>query len=308
MTNRIATLFIAAFAMNGCYQITAEPGDISPDPPQEQPAPATDPETPETPEPNSVSIGDAVAQPPSQAEVNVLTALMEGGAVLMSGQENAAAEIPANSGNLAATLDLAGTRTWDGNWVTGLSSSSGVEPPGIGALAGSFAYLLRNDHKVIVEVLGTPQPKAEISQLMPEALPYKVLRHRVHESTVTPKVMLWHQGEADAALGTSIEVYRDMMVSLITAWRQDYPSLEYMLVFQTAVDACGYDTTSVRKVQQSIADQAEDVILIDVDELTGTPMHKGCTYSVEGYVEQANMALMQLKQTIIENQVELSTE
>ncbi len=213
--------------------------------------------------------------------------------LLFTGQSNAAAAAYTPAAEARAQLyNQAALRTWQDGWQHGDASKSGHKPPGVGLLAGALGWLLEEEYQLPVALLGQPQPAANIAWMAPAGDNYNMLLDRVVASGSRPAVLLWHQGESDGIEHTSEQQYRQALNELIAAWRSDFVDLQYIVVFLTSVNACGYDQSQVRAAQRAVAAMHDDVLLVDADALTGTAAHlDGCHYDWMGYEAQAMLAL-----------------
>lgn len=191
-------------------------------------------------------------------------------------------------------------------WVPARAGLSGWRAAGIGAWAGRVMSVrgAAPDAPSYVDNVGWPGKSIayflpdsdEVGGLHGRKDPamrnnYRIARDTWTEAGVEPTVLAWSQGESDFAMTPS--EYEEALSSLLVAWRQDYPALERIVIIRTAEKACGADTTSVRAAQSAVVEAAgPQVVLVDVDDLTGDPSHHtGCHYTFSGYERLADRVL-----------------
>lgn len=106
---------------------------------------------------------------------------------------------------------------------------------------------------------------------------YGRLLWRAREAGLADQVraIIWHQGEADAGRA---EFYIDEFSSLREDWREDYPRLDGIYLFQVRFGCRGL--TPNREQQRQLANLFEDVTIMST---TAVPGHDGCHFFWEGY-------------------------
>jgi len=126
---------------------------------------------------------------------------------------------------------------------------------------------------------------------------YGRLLWRVQQARLTHGVraILWHQGENDQGAdgpsgGFGWETYRQNFHELAGAWKQDYPNLQQMYVFQIWPKACAMgirgSDNRLREVQRRLA---ADFSNLSVMSTVGVKPPGGCHFPAAGYAEFARM-------------------
>ncbi len=87
---------------------------------------------------------------------------------------------------------------------------------------------------------------------------YGRLYYRLDQTNLTDFVrgIFWSQGEADAIFSTSQSVYESKFAGLNSDWREDYPNLEKVMVFQTRF-SCGSSLNGAMKIKEAQRNVAE---------------------------------------------------
>lgn len=128
---------------------------------------------------------------------------------------------------------------------------------------------------------------------------YGRLLARVRAARLTHGVrgILWHQGENDQGAdgpsgGFGWETYRRLFIQLAGCWKQDYPNLRHVHVFQIWPRACamgvGDSDNRLREVQRRLA---EDFGWVHVMSTLGIDPPGGCHYPAAGYAGIARLIL-----------------
>jgi len=105
-----------------------------------------------------------------------------------------------------------------------------------------------------------------------------LFRARQAELADAARGMIWYQGESD---GTDYTGWFLSFLDLYADWREDFPGLEEIYVFQIR-NSCGFATQDVQSVQRLLPDFLPDVSVIAT---TATPGHDFCHFFYRGYFE-----------------------
>ncbi|MBN1827468.1 MAG: T9SS type A sorting domain-containing protein [Candidatus Eisenbacteria bacterium] len=99
------------------------------------------------------------------------------------------------------------------------------------------------------------------------------------------RAMLWYQGEANTS--SPAPTYAGHFAELHAAWKEDYPALERIYVFQIR-PGCGEDHQGLlREVLRRLPEAHEDVVALST---AGLPGHDGCHFDSCGYGRMAEWA------------------
>jgi len=126
---------------------------------------------------------------------------------------------------------------------------------------------------------------------------YGRLLWRVREARLTHGIrgILWHQGENDQGAdgptgGFGWETYRTYFHALAGSWKQGFPNLQHLHLFQIWPKACsmGVDGSDnrLREVQRTLP---RDFSRLSVMSTLGILPPGGCHYPAEGYAEFARL-------------------
>ena len=126
---------------------------------------------------------------------------------------------------------------------------------------------------------------------------YGRLLWRVRQAKLTHGIrgILWHQGENDQGAdgptgGFGWETYRDNFVEMAAGWKQDYPNLRHIYVFQIWPHACAMGSNGsddrLREVQRSLPTYFSK---LSVMSTLGIKPPGGCHFPPEGYAEFARL-------------------
>ena len=104
--------------------------------------------------------------------------------------------------------------------------------------------------------------------------------YRVIKSGMRNRIecLFWYQGESN----TSADDYISSFDQLRTAWKQDLPALQYIVVIQIRPGCAGPNHAKLRDEQRRLGLLYKDVI---VHAASGLPGHDGCHYNGQGYAE-----------------------
>jgi hypothetical protein len=146
---------------------------------------------------------------------------------------------------------------------------------------------------------GTRIDQHQRDQADPEnaATIYGRLLWRVRQAKLTHGIrgVFWHQGEndqgADGPTGKfGWETYRQYFVDMYSGWREDYPNIEHVYVFQIWPKACamGVDGSDnmLREVQRTLPSAIAN---LHVMSTLGIDPPGGCHYPLAGYIEFARL-------------------
>ena len=106
------------------------------------------------------------------------------------------------------------------------------------------------------------------------------------QAGLLPEIVIWLQGEADAAAGTSRQTYSQALTKLIDLSRTESSEVDRpaWIIFQATV--CGMQppgTPAVRAAQAEVIDEARNVYLgMDSDALDGRYRYDGCHFNAAG--------------------------
>ncbi len=115
---------------------------------------------------------------------------------------------------------------------------------------------------------------------------YGRLLYRAIKSGLASKVkaVFWHQGESNSS-SPSYQYYQDNFDKLYKAWKEDYPNIKKVYIFQIH-QGCGYDRQNeIREYQRNFPIKYNDISVMSTGGLTG---HDGCHYNSNGYNEMAS--------------------
>lgn len=126
---------------------------------------------------------------------------------------------------------------------------------------------------------------------------YGRLLWRVREAGLTHGVrgVLWHQGENDQGAdgptgGYGWETYREYFHELAGAWKQDYPNLQHIHLFQIWPKSCSMGVNGsdnrLREVQRQLP---RDFSRMSVMSTLGIRPPGGCHFPAAGYAEFARL-------------------
>ena len=126
---------------------------------------------------------------------------------------------------------------------------------------------------------------------------YGRLLWRVQRARLTHGVrgIIWHQGENDQAAagpsgGYGWETYRELFHSMAAAWKQDYPNLDHIHLFQIWPRACamGHEGSDnmLREVQRTLR---RDFSNMSIMSTLGIRPPGTCHYPAEGYGQLAEL-------------------
>jgi len=126
---------------------------------------------------------------------------------------------------------------------------------------------------------------------------YGRLLWRVREAGLTHAVrgILWHQGENDQGAdgptgGFGWETYRLYFHELAGAWKQDYPNLQHIHLFQIWPKSCSMGVNgsdnALREVQRTLP---RDFSRMSIMSTLGISPPGGCHYPAAGYAEFARL-------------------
>lgn len=126
---------------------------------------------------------------------------------------------------------------------------------------------------------------------------YGRLLSRVRQARLTHGVrgILWHQGENDQGAdgpggGFGWETYRQLFIDLAAAWKEDYPNLQQMYLFQIWPKACAMGVNGsdnrLREVQRNLPKAFSQLHIMST---LGIDPPGGCHYPAAGYAEFAKL-------------------
>jgi hypothetical protein len=126
---------------------------------------------------------------------------------------------------------------------------------------------------------------------------YGRLLWRVREADLTHGVrgILWHQGENDQGAdgptgGFGWETYREYFHELAASWKQDYPNLQHIHLFQIWPKSCAMGVNGsdnrLREVQRTLP---RDFSRMSVMSTLGIRPPGGCHFPAAGYAEFARL-------------------
>ena len=115
---------------------------------------------------------------------------------------------------------------------------------------------------------------------------YGRLLYRVLKSGLADKIkgIFWYQGEANG--GISWTNYRNNFNTLYNSWKENYPNVKKVFVFQLRPCCSEQYASQLREVQRKLPLDYSDV---EIFSTAGIPGYQGCHYSFSGYLELANM-------------------
>ena len=126
---------------------------------------------------------------------------------------------------------------------------------------------------------------------------YGRLLWRVRAAGLTHGIrgLLWHQGENDQGAdgpsgGFGWETYREYFHALAGSWKQDFPNLQHVHMFQIWPKACSMGVEGsdnrLREVQRSLP---KDFSMVSIMSTLGIVPPGGCHYPAAGYAEIARL-------------------
>ncbi len=179
-----------------------------------------------------------------------------------------------------------GTLVHDHNW--GLADGGGrYYHCTVGTWGLRAAELILQEAQVPIGLLnGAVGGTAIVYHLRNDANPtdvdtlYGRLLYRARQAEIDTKAraLMWYQGETDRE---EIDAYEQDFGTLYDSWRQDYPALEKLYVFQIR-KGCGVYRSGVREIHRTAPDLYADV---EVMSTTAAPGHDGCHFHYAGYRE-----------------------
>ncbi len=115
---------------------------------------------------------------------------------------------------------------------------------------------------------------------------YGRLLYRVIKSGLADKIkgIFWYQGESNG--GASWVNYKSNFNILYNSWKQNYPNIKKIFVFQLRPCCSEQFASQLREVQRKLPLDYSDV---EVFSTAGVPDYQGCHYSFYGYLEIAKM-------------------
>jgi len=221
--------------------------------------------------------------------------------LLINGQSNALASVlmlktDKNIPHLPNGIEGQDLLSWDGDALV-QADGNGVGKgqyigPEIGLWAAHLGRQLLDDAGGELVIINRAVGGRSISYFLPGKGNYELMRDHVQAAGLEPKAYVWSQGENDGASGeaTSSDEYLARLCELHGAVLGDYPTIGRFVVVGTSSATCGGDSSEVRDAQQRFADAHADVVLVDVDDMTGDPLyHTGCHYTyTPGYTTWAD--------------------
>jgi lysophospholipase L1-like esterase len=163
-------------------------------------------------------------------------------------------------------------------------------PYGVGAWGKRLMDLIVDTYKIPVCIINGGSGGSSIEKNMPS--PYQAdletsfgrLIYRVKEAGLTNgiKAILWHQGESNT--NQEYKKYPEYFDILYKSWKNNFPSLEKVYLFQLHPGCGGEFQSELRDLQKKISDKYEDV---EIMSTCGLPGHDGCHFNHEGYVAMA---------------------
>lgn len=135
---------------------------------------------------------------------------------------------------------------------------------------------------------------------------YGRLLWRVRQAKLTHgiRAVFWHQGEndqgADGPTGKfGWETYRQYFIDMAGCWREDYPNVEHIYVFQIWPKSCGMgidgSDNMLREVQRNLPTA---IAKLHVMSTLGIDPPGGCHYPLAGYAEFARLICPLVEQDI----------
>jgi|GEM_PF-1863237 len=108
---------------------------------------------------------------------------------------------------------------------------------------------------------------------------YGRLLQRLRLSGSAPYVhaLVWHQGEADAGIGTSTATYKSRFLSLRTQWLSDFPALRRIYLFQIR-NGCGFAIPDVAAIQEAERELALGSDSMEIMSSSGEDHFNDCHY------------------------------
>jgi hypothetical protein len=192
-----------------------------------------------------------------------------------------------------ALLPSAWARTFGKNFSSSASDTvfygSKTDGNGGGAHVGAWGLHLQN---AMADQMGTPSlcinggvGGTRIEQHLPDAnnrlnraTIYGSWLYRVIKSGRQNDIrwLFWYQGESNH----SSENYAELFEQLYTAWKQDLPNLQYVVVVQIRPGCAGPNHAKLRDEQRRLEQMFPNVI---VHAASALPAHDGCHYGGQGY-------------------------
>lgn len=222
-------------------------------------------------------------------------------ALLINGQSNAVASVlmlktDKNEPHLPPGITGPDLLSWDGTALVeadGDAIGKGQHTQAtIGLWAAHLGRQLLDQSGGEIVIINRAVGGKPIAYFMPGQGNYELMRDHVLASGARPKAFVIAQGENDGANGeaTSTDVYFARLCEWRAALLADFPTLTRFVIVETSSATCGGDSSEVRDAQQRFADAHADVVLVDVDDMTGDPLyHTGCHYTYDpGYTTWAD--------------------
>jgi len=114
---------------------------------------------------------------------------------------------------------------------------------------------------------------------------YGRLLQRLRLSGSAPWVhfLVWHQGEANAGLGTTTADYISQFLALRSQWLSDFPALAKIYLFQIR-NGCGFAIPDVAAIQEAQRELALGTDSLEIMSTSGEDHYNDCHYPYEpGY-------------------------
>jgi carbohydrate esterase-like sialic acid-specific acetylesterase len=224
-----------------------------------------------------------------------------GDAFLIQGQSNAVAGDGHNQGlanssqrhwlRSFGTGSLNGAETLaDRRWYLA-EGQIGSSTASVGAWGLRMGQLLVDELQVPIAILNgaigaTPIIWHQRQDTFPEntATNYGRLLFRARAAGLDQHIraLIWYQGEADS--NTPVQQYFNRFQSLLQDWRQDFPGLEQVYMFQIH-NGCGTPDMGIRELQRQMNDLFNGVSVMSSSNTSG---HDGCHYYYNGYRQLGN--------------------
>jgi hypothetical protein len=108
-------------------------------------------------------------------------------------------------------------------------------------------------------------------------------RLRMSGSDSSVHALVWHQGEANAGIGTSTPGYMSQFLALRSQWRADFPTLGRIYLFQIR-NGCGFAIPEVAAIQEAQRELALGSDSVEIMSTSGEDHFNDCHYPYEpGY-------------------------
>lgn len=187
----------------------------------------------------------------------------------------------------------------DTNWALSVADTN-KRNPCVGVWVLHLQKQLVDEYKIPICVInGAVGGKTIESMLRTDSDPtklstiYGMMLYRARKSGLAEhaKAMFWYQGESNTGAG-----YYSSFHSLYNDWKQDYPGLQKIYVFQIRPGCTiNREHAQLREIQRMLPANFPNVRTIST---MGIPFHDGCHFSTLGYQIVADRAFAMLSRDL----------